>query len=462
MSTKLSNIPSVGMRIPQSPPIYGDLINSTDGKRLLELISSGIGNQPQEKYLHWDKLRFRPPPDGFSTKEWWLATKIARASISHTLPFIDSVGNHFSYCEIGTLHRNLHQIDRDASGHIEVPVEDIANTGTRERYIVRSLVEEAITSSQLEGAATTREVAKEMLRSGRSPRDTSERMIVNNYRAMEFIREHKGEDLSIEMLLELQNILTEGTLDNPGAVGRFRNSSDEVHVVDNENQILHTPPDASELGQRINRLVAFANSSDDQHFIHPVVRATLLHFMIGYDHPFVDGNGRTARALFYWSMANSNYWLIEFISISSFIRKSPAAYARSYIYSETDGNDVTYFLEYNLRIIRRCIQELHLYLIRKIKERANLERLFLDGGLSYILNHRQKDLLVHMIKHPGSVYTIEGHRKSHGVSYHTARKDLDALAKWDFLSTTASGRKLLFKMNRDFDQNLREFAELLS
>ena len=450
------------MRIPQNPPLYSDLLSSTKGERLLELISSGIGNQPQDKYLHWDKLRFRPPPEGFSTEEWWLATKIARGTISHILPFVDSVGTHFTYCELGTLHRNLHQIDRDASGHIEVPDEDIANAGTRERYIVRSLLEEAITSSQLEGAATTREVAKEMLRSGRSPRDTSERMIVNNYRAMEFIREHKGQDLTTELLLELQKILTEGTLDNSEAVGRFRNPADEVHVVDNENQILHTPPDANELGDRINRLVAFANSSDDKHFIHPVVKAILLHFMVGYDHPFVDGNGRTARALFYWSMARSNYWLIEFVSISSFIRKAPAAYARAYIYSETDGNDVTYFLEYNLRIIRRCIQELHQYLIRNVKERINLERLFLDGSLSYMLNHRQKDLLVHMIKNPGSIYTIEGHRKSHGVSYHTARKDLDKLTKWNFLSTSSSGRKLLFKRNPHFSQNLRDMAELFS
>jgi Fic family protein len=48
-------------------------------------------------------------------------------------------------------------------------------------------MEEAITSSQLEGAATTREVAKEMIREGRQPRDRSERMILNNYLTMQRI-----------------------------------------------------------------------------------------------------------------------------------------------------------------------------------------------------------------------------------------------------------------------------------
>ncbi len=51
-------------------------------------------------------------------------------------------------------------------------------------------------------------------------------------------------------------------------------------------------------------------------FIHPVIRAILLHFMLAYDHPFVDGTGRTARALFYWSMAHQGYWLMDFISIT--------------------------------------------------------------------------------------------------------------------------------------------------
>lgn len=44
--------------------------------------------------------------------------------------------------------------------------------------------------------------------------------------------------------------------------------------------------------------------------------------MIAYMHPFVDGNGRTARALFYWYMLKSGYWLTEYLSISRVIAKS--------------------------------------------------------------------------------------------------------------------------------------------
>ena len=87
----------------------------------------------------------------------------------------------------------------------------------RQRFLVNSLMEEAIRSSQLEGATTSRRVAKELLRTGRDPKDRGERMIFNNYRALQFMREEMGENLSPAVVLELHRILTDGTLDDPGA-----------------------------------------------------------------------------------------------------------------------------------------------------------------------------------------------------------------------------------------------------
>ena len=171
-------------------------------------------------------------------------------------------------------------------------------------------------------------------------------MIVNNYRGMEFLAEIAREDLSVPVLLDLHRILTEGTFDDPGAVGRFRHPSDRVFVTDQrDGTILHEPPDASAPGERMERLFAFANTTGDEPFVPPVVKAILLHFMIGYEHPFIDGNGRIARALFHWAMARFGYWMTEFLSISTVIRKAPGQYARACVLSETDDNDVTYFLD---------------------------------------------------------------------------------------------------------------------
>ena len=447
------------MKMPSPAPTLQDLFDDDRVARLPALLASNIGKIPENKYLHWSKLKYLDPPEGFSNEEWWIATKMARRSVRHALPLVDKTGRPFAFSDSGYLYRMLHEVDRDASGRIELPA-DVVTADSRNRYLVNSLIEEAITSSQLEGAATTRRVAKEMLRSGRRPRDRSERMIVNNYRAMEFVRELVDEDLSAPMLLELQRILAEDTLDDPGAVGRFRLPSDEVYVIDQrDGTVLHEPPDATEIDSRVERLLMFANAADDAPFVHPVVRAILLHFMIGYDHPFVDGNGRTARALFYWAMAKFGYWMTEFLSISTIIRKAPAQYARAYLFSETDDNDVTYFLDYSLRVILRSIRQLHAYLARKAREMRDVRRLLDRFVPASVLNYRQVALIVAMRKHPDMFYTIESHRRSHNVSYQTARTDLFKLSDLRLVTVAKQGRAFVFEPARDLDEKLRELAD---
>ena len=444
------------MRMPKNPKPFSELLSSYKPNDLVKLLGSDIGSLPEDRYLHWDKLRHLPPPEGFTSLDWWTATKFKRMVSRHWLPFKDTRGRPFSFSDTGNLYRRLHQVDRDASGRIEVPYVDVVNSGSQERYLMSSLIEEAITSSQLEGAVTTRRVAKELLRSGRPPRDNSERMIVNNYLGMEFLRENVAEELTVPILMDLQRTLTEGTLD-PDAVGRLRRPTDLVAVMDQrDGEVVHTPPDASQLSDRVELLLDFANErTEDDQFLHPVVKAILLHFMVGYDHPFVDGNGRTARALFYWSMARSGYWLTEFLSISAVIRKAPAQYVRAYVFSEIDDNDVTYFLDYNLRVILDSIRLLHLYLARKTKETSRLEAMLRGSDTALVLNHRQVALLGHMLKHPDASYTIDGHRRSHNVTYETARTDLRALDSMGFIVKYTGRRRLIYRMNDNFEDRLK-------
>ena len=446
------------MRMPATPPPISELLQ-TWGPRIGDLLGSDAGNSPRDRYLHWSELRHRKAPEGLSSEGWWLAVKMARLSMRHVLPLADKGGEPFWFCDSGYLHRMLHQIDQSAGGRVELPA-DLVNPTNRERYLVDSLIEEAITSSQLEGAATTRLVAKEMLRSGRSPRGRSERMIHNNYNGMEFVAEVVDEALSAPILLELQRILTDGTLDDPEAVGRFRRPADEVSVIDQrDGTVLHEPPEAEGLAERMERLFEFANRADDEPFIHPVVKAALLHFMIGYEHPFVDGNGRTARALFYWAMAKSKYWMMEYLPISAIIRKAPAQYARSYLYSEQDDNDLTYFLDYNLRVVLRSIKRLHRYLAGKARDSQELERLLEKAQLLAVLNHRQVALLGHMHRRPGASYTIGGHCRSHRIAYQTARTDLLSLVELGLANGTKRGRMLVFTQAESFARRLQVLAE---
>jgi Fic family protein len=427
------------MKLPMRAPSLDELLKEVGGiGGLARLVQEGP--LPAGRYLHWDELRHRDPPDGLTHRAWWTGVKLARLGLSKPVPLKDKEGNRFTYATPDPVLRMLHGIDRDAAGGIQI-AEEVTNPATRDRYIVSSLIEESITSSQLEGASTTVEVAKDMIRSGRPPLDRSEHMILNNYQAMAFVRGIVGEALTPELVFELHRTVTDGTLEDAWKAGRFRSAEDDIVVEDAQGNVLHVPPAAGELSERLAAMCRFANDRSEDTFVHPVVRAIILHFWVGYDHPFVDGNGRTARALFYWSMLSQGYWLAEYIAISRILKKAPSQYARSFAYSETDANDLTYFLDYQLGVIRRAVDELQQYLRRKMREIRNVESLLRESS---DVNHRQLALLGHALKHPGFRYTIESHRKSHNVSYQTARTDLLDLAKRRILARRRSGRAYVF------------------
>ena len=174
--------------------------------------------------------------------------------------------------------------------------EQITSPETKDRYYVRSLIEEATTSSQLEGAATTRRVAKEMIRSGRKPGNRSEKMILNNYLTMQRIGEIRDEPLTPALVFQIHRLVTDGTLDDATATGRFRRDDEHVVVGDDYGEVYHEPPPASQLEERLVLMCDFANGTTPGEFVHPAIRSIILHFWLAYDHPFLDGNGRTARA----------------------------------------------------------------------------------------------------------------------------------------------------------------------
>jgi len=438
------------MKWPGTPPPLNELWRKyLDAKRLPDFLD--LASEPHGDYPHWDTLRHLTPPKGLSSEEWWLGIKMRREGLLKQMPLLDKDGRPFRFGVPDLVQEELHNIDAGAGRSIGIP-EPIVNPQTRDRYLVRSLIEEAITSSQLEGAATTRQVAKEMIRTGRPPRDTSERMILNNYQTMQRIVELKAQPLSPEMVFDIHRLVTEQTLEEPTAAGRFRRPDERRVVGDDSGEIFHDPPPAAELPARLEAMCDFANGKTPGFFVHPAVRAILLHFWLAYDHPFVDGNGRTARALSYWAMLHQGYWLFEFISISSILKKAPAQYGLSFLRCETDDNDLTYFVVAQTRVIRRAIDELHSYIGRKTAEVRELEARVQALAL---FNHRQAELIRHALKYPYQEYTIAGHRKSHNVAYQTARTDLLDLQARGVLASRKRGKKMVFTPPRDLSERLR-------
>ncbi|MBK9974142.1 MAG: Fic family protein [Planctomycetes bacterium] len=441
------------MKAITSPPVQdfaGLLRKGLEVPAFLQALSSPLVGG---KYLHWDKLRFHKPPASLTLELWWAAIKLARRANRQQLSLVDTKHTHFSYVLPDVAQQLMHELSMALGSNLRLE-ERVANKESRDRYLISSLIEEAITSSQLEGAATTRKVAEHMLRSGRKPRDSNEQMIVNNYRAMQRVNSLGDVDLTPVLVFELHSILTEDVLPeaNRGRTRRPDASDDDIAVYDNvTNEVLHQPPPASELARRMDLMCQFANGRDKSGFVHPIVRAIVLHFWLAYDHPFVDGNGRTARALFYWAMKRGGFWLCEYLAISSIIRKAPARYQRAYLESETDDNDLTYFLLYHLRVLDQATKALESFIEAKREEiqRVNVK---LKGVAT--LNHRQRELILHAIRHPGHEYTFASHRNSHGVAYQTARTDLLDLQDRGLLRKFLRGKQLVFVAQDGLEEKL--------
>lgn len=406
-------------------------------------------------YLPWDRLRFKEPPGDLTHEEWWWALRTRRAASARTLSgLLDTTGAPFSFTLPDRLLEDLEAITGAASGRITAS-EQVTNPATRDRYLVSSLMEEAIRSSQLEGAATTRRIAKEMIRQGRGPRDHSERMILNNYRAMQHIRELRDEPLSPGLVTELHRIVTDGTLRNSEAAGQLqRDDSERVRVWSHTGEILHEPPAVAELPERLERLCRFANSESDDGYVPPVLRAVILHFMMGHDHYFEDGNGRTARAAFYWSMLRQGYWLTEFLTISTILKAAPAQYARAYVLTEQDGGDLTHFCLHQTGVLLRAIDNLHAYLDRKERELSSVRRELATAPGEF--NHRQLALVEHARRTPGAFYSIESHRNSHAISIETARQDLMQLESKGLLARSKAGRRFIWSPTPDLERRVTD------
>ena len=438
-------------RIAKPPELYA-LLDDLAPETLVRLVKVGA-TLPDGRYLHWDDLRRRKPPEGLTVEQWWAGMRLARLQSSRSTRLVDVHGEPFSYSLVDPILESVHDLDLRAAGRSAAPAAVLDRT-TRTRYKVRGLIEEA--SLVLATRGRLHDPAPWPSRcSGQAgaPRDRSERMIFNNYRAIGYIKEAASEDLTPELLLGMHARLTEHTMSDPDDCGRFQEPDEtRVSVVAwHSDEVVFAPPPAEQIPGRIERMCDFANDGEES-FTHPLVKAILLHFWLAYIHPFVDGNGRAARALFYWSALRAGYWLTEYVSISEIVLKAPVKYAHAFLHTETDGNDLTYFLIHQLEVLRRAFEELAIYVDETLERMQAAERI--AGGLPG-LNHRQRALLGHALRHPGHRYTYRSHGTSHGVVLQTARTDLLDLASLGLLDGGVEGRRRVFTSPDDLGARLR-------
>lgn len=414
---------------------------------MLDYQINGKLQKIQNEYLYWDKIKYKAKD--CTPLELWSIVKLDRLLKQKEIRFHSA---KFYYVVTDYIQKALYQLDMHIGGTLGSNI-GIAETD-KTKFIILSIMEEAISSSQMEGANTTRQKAKEMIQQEKKPKNKSEQMIFNNFITMKHIVQHKNKDLTPENMLYIHQLITKGTLDTAQDEGKFRDN-DQVKVVNYTNgEIVHTPPLQSDLSRLIEDLCVFFNTDNDD-FIHPIIKGCIIHFMIGWIHPFTDGNGRTARALFYWYMLKKGYWLTEYLSISRIIKDTKTQYEKSYLYTEMDGNDLTYFITYHIKTMEKAFAALKDYIARKQKEVFQAAKFMKIPGV----NDRMAQIL--QIVHDDSerILSTKEIENRFGISNYTARTDLKALVELGFLQIIqVNKQKQNFIKSPNFDAVLKKYS----
>lgn len=411
------------MAIEKAPSIsQEDLLSAmllTPNDKVQEVV-----NKVNETFEYWDTIKYKRCPDGCTPQQLWTYVKAAR--VKSMMSVWGKYG--ITLTLTNQMQRMCHEIDMNWGG--SWGTDSIIGDENKEQYLVGSLMEEAIYSSQMEGAATTRKVAKEMLRKKMTPKDKSQQMIANNYQTIQFIVSHKDALLTPELLLQIHQLMTEHTMQDPQEAGCFRSNNDVVVENGITHETVHIPPTYEEIPNFVEDLCLFFNEKDAPQFIHPIIRGIIIHFMVAYVHPFADGNGRTARALFYWYMLKQGYWLTEYLSISRVIAKSKKSYEKAFLYTESDGMDMGYFVAYNMRVLQQSFKQLQDYIKRKQEEKRAANSFLRIGNI----NTRQAQIIKMFADDSNLVVTIADLQARFLVSPTTAKADVVGLMNMGLLS----------------------------
>ncbi|QTT81050.1 Fic family protein [Pseudomonas chlororaphis] len=403
----------------------------------------------QGRYLHFDKLRFRFSKDLDPNLAWSVVRHARNRQLMPVLP----LGEPPKVCKFlytPAMHVAVSACDQHTTtAALEWMCSKIGET-KHLQYLLKDLVEdEAISSSQLEGAATTTKAAKELLKRARGARTPDEKMIIGNFKMMQHAWECREQELSTELITELHQVGVEGIEDERYHPGEFRNNNDVV-VEDGNGNIVHQPPPAKTLVERLEAVIRWVNTNHtditNQNYIHPLIKAITLHFIIGYEHPFHDGNGRVARSLFYWYLFKRGFGGFRYIAISTLLKLAPIQYGKSYLYTETDDMDLTYFIDYQCRVIARAIKQFKKNYDATVASIDQFNTFLYESGLYGKLSEKQR--IVFNVAKAGvsNHFTATNVKDNLGCAYNTASTVLNGLVDLKLFSKRKNGNEWIYSM----------------
>ncbi len=379
--------------------------------------------QFMDRYLTREEIAYRLPVSLPITKFWPVIDK-ARRDASIQLPLKTQSGENFRFVVNSTIETQCDAVAAMArhSYLLDALPPEIAEEAT---------IDEAVWSSVIEGAFTSRAEAAKIIRQDKQPVNKSEQMVKNNYQAMLYVLEHLEEPITAQTLIDIAGIVTRNASDE--AVDGFRTVP--VYVAGREG-VIYTPPAAEQVPVMMGDLLLFIQTSE----LHPLFKACIAHFYFVYVHPFTDGNGRTARALSYMMLLRTGYDFFRYFSVSGLIAEERNGYYKSMRHVEAAGDDMTYFIDYYSAMLARSVARMEKHLLRRVLADKTMKALE-TGGL---LNNRQLKGARWLLESDDVSVTVDAWKKKYKTATETARQDLLLLCDAGVLERTVDGRKAVF------------------
>lgn len=438
---------------PNSATLPEDFFQSTlenpQREHVAEYLSLHKPLDDQGRYLPFDELRHRWR-SGLNPAICWAIVKSARVSQGLPILPLGSLDRWCSYLLTPIAHKAISVVDRNATAAALEYMSHKIGEAAHFSYLLNDLIDdEAISSSQLEGAATTTLVAKDMLKRKRLPRTPDERMIIGNFKMMNFAWDNRHQPLSVDLIARLHEVGVGGIDDGKYSPGIFR-THDDVVVQDGDGNTVHVPPPAQGLKSRLDILADWINTQHDdanrEDYLHPLIKGISLHFALGYEHPFRDGNGRVARALFYWFMFKNDFSAFRYIAVSVLLRNAPVKYGRSYLYTETDAMDLTYFIDHQCSVIVRAVNDFLAAYKKIAADVVSFDHWLAGSALYDQFSEKQKTVFQVALNGTAKEFTAVNVKENLGCSYNTASAVLNGLVDLNVFQKTKAGREWVFSL----------------
>lgn len=381
----------------------------------------------QDRYTPLEDIKYRLEKLGKSQADWpELKVQIQYFRKMGAIPFfLDSIEKKFWYFPSDSINKKIHQVEALGNRLYD----KIENHSTfKNEFLVNAAVEEAITSAIYEGANSTRSKAKALIASGKKPKNKDEWMLINNYFAMKWIKENSSLPVSSGVVLKIHEIVSRNTLEGDDAnfCGKYR---DDVVYVGPHQGLRHEKIDTA-----INEMIALV--TDHPRFLHSLIKGILLHYFIAFIHPFFDGNGRTARTLFYFKAIKNELKFVELLSVSANLKEHAKRYEKSFELVKEHELDMTYFIDF-------CLDSL-ITSVKKVEQKVSYLIEISNLIDSDKLNINQVSLLQKLALNKYREVTIEDYAKEIHKSREIARRELKDLLGKGFLKEERKGKKFIY------------------